>query len=190
MYATLVRQGTKYGPRYTELLKEQIKEHSGAEVRILGDQEDATDELRCGYQGWWSKLELFAPWNEHLRPCVFFDLDTYILANISDIFFEPDELWMLEDAYQKGKGQSAIMIIPKDTSDIWTKWESQDWLHLPGDQDFLRLFNPLFIQDYFEGFYSYKADNCQEKPKGRVVFFHGRPRPHETEGWAQEIWTG
>lgn len=186
MRCVIFRTGDKYPEKYERVLTAQIKEHGRENCFVLNDK-----NRFYNYPGWWGKMELFSPELEHLRPFLFFDLDTYILGDIRDmVSFIPDELWMLEDAYVKGEGQSAIMAIPKDTSAIWDKWISdpQGWMRFHGDQDFLRLFRPKFLQDKFEGLYSYKADNCHDAPKGRVVFFHGEPKPHNARGWVKEIW--
>ena len=186
MRSVIFRTGEKYPAEYENMLKNMTKEHLGQECFVINDK-----NRKCDYPGWWGKMELFAPWWEHTRPFLYFDLDTFILDDIRDLAdWKPDELWMLEDAYQKGKGQSAIMAIPKDTSEIWEKWIKNplQWTQMPGDQDFLRLFKPKFLQERFSGIYSYKADHCYDKPKGRIVFFHGKPRPHEAEGWAGEVY--
>jgi len=181
----ILRQGTKYGPEYVGLLKTMIPG-----VLVMGDQEDADYQLKYPWTGWWAKMELFSPQFPH-RPCVFFDLDTYILGNIDELYKPIDRLEMLRDFNHPDRGQSSIMRIPEDVSDIWKEWTKDPYGHINanhGDQEFLARFPMGFIQDWFDGIYSYKIDQLYEAPKGRIVCFHGRPRPHETEGWAGEIW--
>lgn len=51
--------------------------------------------------------------------------------------------------------------------------------------------NPDILQKLFPGqFRSYKVSCTEYVPKGtNVVFFHGRPRPHEVKtGWVPEMW--
>lgn len=191
----VVRNGDKYGPRYPKIVREQVIGNTTLPVAfsILGDGNDATRKLRGNWPGWWAKLELFAPWNADLRPCLFLDLDTYVLGNIDDLVsYVPDRLTMLRDFNHPSRGQSAIMSIPKETPDWWKRWESNAGKemkdHPGGDQAFLNQFPMDFLQDRFEGIYSYKVDHLKDSPRGRIVCFHGKPKPHETEGWAREVW--
>lgn len=191
----VVRQGDKYGPEYPELLRKQVAENADVPVRfkVLGNGTDADKLLVNSWPGWWSKLELFAPWNVDLRPCLFLDLDTYILGNIDDLVcFRPDRLTMLRDFNRPERGQSAIMAIPEDVGHIWSAFNqdpSGAMRRYPGgDQAFLGQFPMGFLQDRFEGIYSYKVDRMQDAPRGRICCFHGKPKPHETEGWAREVW--
>lgn len=190
----IVRQGELFTPRYVDLLVKQLAPHKPL---LLTDRSyiDGTDaiELRDQLPGWWSKMELFAPWNEELRPFVFFDLDTYVLDNIDDILSDSGErLLMLRDFYQPTNPASGMMIVPKNTEYIWDCWMHDPMGHMSrfigaGDQGFLGVFNQGFLQDTYDGISSYKVHG-KEKPGGRIVCFHGRPKPHETDGWAGDIW--
>lgn len=188
----VVRRGEKYGPEYPGLLRRQVDANTKEPVAftVLGDGADADKLLVRSWPGWWSKLELFAPWNADLRPCLFLDLDTYILGNIDDLVrFRPGRLTMLRDFNKPERGQSAIMSIPQDTDHIWRAITDRTMSEYPGgDQAFLGQFPMGFLQDAFEGIYSYKVDRMQDAPKGRICCFHGKPKPHETEGWAREVW--
>lgn len=182
----LVRQGIKFPPRYVEMLTEQI-----GDLVTLTDQDDTpgkTRLLKCNYKGWTSKMELFAPWNEDLRPCLFVDLDTIVLYDISDILeMEVNDLWLIRDFYNPERSNSGMMLIPKDTNHIWADkqcFNAQDFR----DGDYLNNFPHKVLQDRFEGIKSYKADNLQDNPLGRVVCFHGFPKPHECGGWVKEIY--
>lgn len=188
----VVRQGEKYGPDYPEMIKRQVHANTKESVAftVLGDGTDADKLLVRSWPGWWSKLELFAPWNADLRPCLFLDLDTYILGNIDDLVcFRPERLTMLRDFNKPERGQSAIMSIPQDVGHIWRAITDRTMSEYPGgDQAFLGQFPMDFFQDSFEGIYSYKVDKLQDAPRGRICCFHGIPKPHQTEGWAKEVW--
>lgn len=201
-HIALVRSGRKYDTGYVRMLARMISENvSNAHNMVLfTDQcEDVgvsimKAPLHMGWPGWWSKMELFAPWNAQYRPMLYFDLDTYVTGDIEDLMdFDTDDLWMLEDVYQKGCGQSAVMLIPRDTSEIWNRFALSAGEHmrnLVGDQDFLRKFPMKFLQSKFDGIVSYKADLKRGREKrGRVIFFHGEPKPHNVDGWAGELWT-
>jgi len=185
----LVRQGSKFPKRYVEILLNQID----ANVITLTDQEDTpgqTRPLRCGYQGWTSKMELFAPWNEDLRPCIFFDLDTYVLYDISDLInMKIQDLWLIRDFYNPERSNSGVMAIPKDTNHIWSDKSSFTNQGFK-DGDFLNQFPHKVLQDTYTGIMSYKADVLQDAPKGRIICFHGKPKPHECTGWVEDIYEG
>lgn len=184
-----VRHGVRFFPEYVSVLGEMIRKHHGSELLTLTDQDDTpgyTVPLKTGLWGWWAKFELFAPWNEYLRPFLYFDLDTYILEDIRDI--QPvDEFLMLRD-FNSGKGASGIMIIPRKTDEIWDSVENLTFQG--GDQDHLRKFPHGKLQDRYEGIVSYKQDWIQKKRKGRIVCFHGHPKPHEADGFRGDQWAG
>lgn len=184
-----VRHGIKFGPEYVRVLGRMVKKHHGSSLVTLTDQDDTPgriEPLKAGLWGWWAKFELFAPWNRHLRPCVFFDLDTFIVGDIRDI--QPvDEFYMLADFNRPKRGASGMMIIPRDTDEIWHG--IKDVPLEGGDQDYLSRFPHRKLQDRYEGIVSYKNDVLSYNRKGRIVCFHGKPRPHEADGWARSVWT-
>lgn len=183
-----VRHGINFSKDYVTLLGRMVKRHSGEDLITLTDQGDTPGEtvpLRHGFHGWWAKFELFSPELEYLRPFVYFDLDTYILGDIRDI--RPDgDFWMLADFNRPKRGASGMMIIPKNTEKIWEHVKS-----VPlegGDQDYLSRHPHRKLQDRYEGIVSYKNDVLSHNRMGRIVCFHGRPRPHECDGWARDVW--
>lgn len=195
----VVRQGDRYSQRYSQVLKRQVEDNTRWPVafHILGDGNDATTPLVKKWPGWWSKLELFAPWNDHLRPCLFLDLDTFVLGNIDDLVsLVPAKLTMLRDFNRPETGQSAIMSIPQDVGMIWRRFvtDPATWMAKfkgGGDQAFLNRFDIDFLQDKFHGIRSYKVDKLQNDPGNtRIVCWHGKPKPHECGGWVREVWNG
>lgn len=188
----IVRQGVVYEQKYVDLLRGMCPD-----CVVLTDQFYPRKRVRLteGWPGWWSKMELFGPRFEKHRPCLFLDLDTYVLGDISDLLeFESDDLWLLRDFNVPAKGQSAVMLIPKDTREIYEVFQrsAEPYMKLyraGGDQEYLNLFPMKFLQDRFEGIRSYKRHKLQDAPEGRIVCFHGHPKPHETEGWAKDVWT-
>ena len=173
-----VREGTKYGPEYTFALKQQVP------VICLGDDRP----LRSGLKGWFAKIELFAPWNADLRPALFFDLDTYVVGDLSPFEdLDHSKLWMINDFNIPERGESGLLLVPDSpiTDTIWQN-RQQMW---NTDGEYLRQFEHQRL-NVVDGIYSYKL-HCKEGiPEGaRIICFHGRPRPHETQGWAQDYWT-
>jgi len=187
----VVRQGEKYGPEYVDLLRGMCPG-----CVVLTDQSYPDDgiALKDDWPGWWSKIELFGPRFRKHRPCLYLDLDTYVLGDIRDLLeCESDDFWMLRDFNVPSKGQSAVMLLPKDTEPIYERFKRHAEGHMRlhrggGDQEFLGTFPFRFLQDRFKGILSYKRHKLQLAPEGRIVCFHGKPKPHETEGWARDIW--
>ena len=179
MNVVCVRQGDKYGPEYVRMLDRMCREHLGQPIICLGD-----DHPIRSYVGWWAKLELFAPWNAHLRPCLYFDLDTYILGDCRDMLAPTDDFWMVRDWFSaKRTSTSSVMILPQDTSRIWKNHLGWDRGEIDGV--FLATQPHRILQDKFDGLTSFKADGRQS----RIVCFHGEPKPHNVRvRWARAIW--
>ena len=179
--AVAVRQGDKFSPAYTCALKAMVPG-----VVVLGDDLP----LKSGLTGWWAKLEIFAPWYANLRPCVLFDLDTYILdETVLGEFNElQDHLWLLNDFNRPHMPESGIIYAPSDADEIWAKVPQAKANHR-GDGPFLGTFPHKRLNARIDGICSYKVDQLYESPKkARIVCFHGKPKPHETSGWARDYW--
>jgi len=186
----LVRQGTKYGSEYVDLLKKQAKETSGLETYVLGDGEDADIRLKYGWTGWWAKMSLFAP--DMPYPFIYIDLDSYILGDISELMGKT----MIAKEWHPnwracGRVQSSMIAMGEYRPDIWEKWTDnpKHWMDkFYGDQKFLEMFPWDYIQDSYKGMIgSYKLHN-KDKPVDKVITFHGRPKPPQADGWARDIW--
>ena len=192
----VVRQGALYGPEHVSALERQVYSNSRTPPRFVclsdGENEAETRPLRQGWKGWWSKLEVVAPWNEDLRPALFLDLDTYVLGSIDDLLLEGSRFMMLRDFNMPEQGQSSVMLVPRETNHIWAVFNEKPemWMQkyrAPGDQAYFNQFKEGFIQDSFAGIYSYKK-HCRLEPRGRIVCFHGKPKPPHVEGWAKDFW--
>lgn len=156
-----------------------------------------TSNLKChtALRGWWAKMEIFAPWNAHLRPCLHLDLDTQLLGDWTPLLDLPDDrLCMLRGFVNTHKRNSGIMVVPKATRHIWREFAENRTPNLRefrGDSEFLEPFCEEVIQDHVSGIVSYKY-HCHRatRPKARVVCYHGNPRPwHVPEGyWPRKFW--
>lgn len=183
-----VRQGNKYSEDYTYALSKSVKRHLGEDLIVLGDGPDADIELDKGYKGYWSKLELFKPELQPLRPFLFFDLDTYILQDCRELLKNVTELHLIRDFYRPNHGESGVMLIPKMTDNIWENHFKCDH---GIDGKFLETQPHRILNDWFPSIVSYKKhkrDNGDVRPDAKICAFHGRPPPHETTGWAKEEW--
>lgn len=171
-----VRQGDKYGPEYTEALKKQAPG-----LIVLGDDRPLQTDLK----GWLAKFEVFAPWNRDLRPCLFIDLDTYIPGDLNPFNdLNHSHLWLIDDFNVPKRGETGLFIAPKDGI------SSELWLNHPQhgtDGEYIRQFEHKRLNPVVSGIKSYKK-HCKDGPSGRIICFHGQPKPHNAKGWAKAYW--
>lgn len=142
--------------------------------------------------GWWCKLEIFAPWNAHLRPALAMDLDTFIVGDLTPFEkIDVSTLWLVNDWFRPKRATSSLFIAPDDDDLCKRIWDGrhQARARFHGDGDYLETFKHSRLQDSIGGLYSYKADQLafHMKPDARVICFHGKPKPWTlTDGWAAE----
>ncbi len=177
--------GDKYSDDYVTALRAQVPQ-----LIVLGRDEPLLEPDR--YRSWFCKIEAFRPENRHLRPCLFIDLDTFVLGSLAPFMrLDDTKLWLIRDMFRPDKrSNSGLFIAPKDgVSD--TIWDMSRTLNMDrgGDGDYLNTFAHEKLQDHVSGILSYKAAQLYDDPKdARIVVFHGKPKPADTEGWAQEHW--
>jgi len=144
--------------------------------------------------GWWSKMNLFSPVLNELRPFLYLDLDTAILKPINSILLPSiyaKGFIMLRDFYRPRHGASGIMWIPKYFSNpkiekIWDAWHGHEISIVKkfrGDQEFINsvVTADYFWQDFHKSIVTYKPDNGRSrrlKLDGgeSIVCFHGKPK--------------
>ena len=203
--ALVLRSGGDFEPGHVETLARQIHSHlSGAKIICLADCEVACEpvSLRHDWPGWWAKMELYAPWIE--GDLLYVDLDTVITGDLADIAGR-GKLTVLSDFYRPERMGSGLMYLPHDDrAAIWEAWIADPERHIAecttperwGDQGFLQDFwreRADRWQDVLPGqVVSYKvhvrepqthreSGNGSVPDNARVVAFHGKPRPWETD---------
>lgn len=160
--------------------------------------------LKRGWQGSWSKVEMFKEGLLAPGRIVYFDLDTIILDNIDDILRVDYDFIGLRpwNKNNRGDGMLASGMMSWTNDGHYTFIYDRFSLemiqkHPAGDQHWIS--NQLraqgkeygYFQDTVTGVYSYKRD-CRPSslpPDARIVCFHGKPRPHECDAeWVKEHW--
>ena len=199
--ACVYKPGGGFTDEYVYRLREGVAKHCHVPHRFVvltNEKYEDFETIRFtrNVPGWWNKLQLFAK-DQFVGQVAYFDLDTMIVGDITDIVTAPQEFAMLRDFYGKDRVASGMMVW--NASDDWSaiyetfsaaripeysktaeKWGDQAWI---GSclQD-----APALLQDQFPGrIVSYKVEmKAQGKmPKGAsVVCFHGQPRPARI-GW-------
>lgn len=183
--ACVLKSGGDYDSEYVERLRDGVDRHlSGHQFVCLSDVDVPCSRipLKHDLPGWWSKLELF-----YLDgPVLFFDLDTVICGDLTEVASYPHAFTAVSDFYYPRALQSCVMAWSDGSQwrDILDAYLKDPQGAGRSHQKYLeRWIRPQFFQDLFPGkFVSYKVD--RERSKASVVCYHGRPRPRET-GWAQ-----
>jgi hypothetical protein len=207
----VLRSGGAYTPEYVHRLQQGLRSYLRIPHRVViltdmdptlfGHVQDSVQSctvmpLMYNWPGWWSKLEVFRLVD---RPTLYFDLDTIIKGDITDIVewlitTESPTFFGLEDWLEPTKTiNSSVMywlgnfhfltgefaVDPERYMQQYRKWP------LVGDQGYITervVPNGLFraIQPYFPGrFVSYKKSELVDREKASVICFHGSPKPHE-----------
>ncbi|MDX0572173.1 hypothetical protein GOD68_18260 [Sinorhizobium medicae] len=201
----VLRTGGEYHPAHVTRLRDQVLSHlPAADFWCLSDVDVPGVQclpLKYDWPGWWAKMEVFRP--SIKGPVLFFDLDTSIVGDLSDIA-RHDRLAILRDVYRPAGLQSSMMSLPERARErIWLEWidRPEHWMQVyrkGGDQAFLERFwtdRAARWQDELPGqVVSYKAHVRKAVRKdrefgdgsipdgARVVVFHGLPRPWQI-GW-------
>ena len=209
--------GTEFSAEYVNKLFRGIQRHSTIPLNFICYTDDPTGvdcETRPFVEPlmhWWYIIGLFNPAHGFKEKTVYFDLDTVILQNIDHILSMDVEFATLRDFYRPyGLQTACILWEPEWGVFIWERLKSQyssllDYQTLlkfdGGTNRFLEESvgtGPTItrIQDRFpDHCISYKVHiRDKQRPcnfdQARIVFFHGKPRPHEvTEKWLLENWT-
>ena len=194
------KPGNGFTDEYVYRLREGIARHLQTPHRFVvltnrRFEDFETIPLEPGVDGWWNKLALWRA-NQFTGRVWYFDLDTMIVGDITDIVEVPQEFAMLRDFYHPERAASGLMAWNADL----------DWSHLThgftrqasaqymtkerwGDQGWVSerlLDRPLLLQDQFPGrIASYKVERKKQgkmPDTASIICFHGKPRPADI-GW-------
>jgi hypothetical protein len=171
---TAYKSGGIYNEGHIERLAKQVKTYSGLElIPVYGE-----------YKHWWCKMNIF----QMEGPCVFMDLDTTIVDDLSPLLKVAEEKRFvgLRDFNYNDRFQSSIMSWNGNVSHIHADFAEDPEGHMQaypgGDQSFIDDggYSPEYWQDLIPNrIHSYKNYVQQRGIHKRccVVAFHGSPRP-------------
>lgn len=194
------------GVEYVQNLHRMVEQHLTIPHRFYVLTDDAASNYPgaiakpAAHKGWWAKLEIFNPDMRFEGRVMFLDLDTLIVGNIDHIAAYQGHFATLHDFWRPAGLGPAVMLFDPE----WAAWIYQEWraeghpkTDPRGDQGWLENRNQGrmrkevdILQDMHPGeIVSYKTHCVSGIPAGaRVVCFHGKPRPHEVNGWVKDYW--
>jgi len=221
--ACVLKSGGDYTGLYVDRLLASLRNHitepySSICFSDVGGMDETHLYLEHDLPAWWSKLEMF----KIVGTVITMDLDIVPVGDCTALVKMARELLPNQFMTLKGLRQepwcSSVMMWNGDL-----RWIEKDFLryyenathvtdkrghhliiegeHYHGDQEWIMPQLAKFsmdiipIQEHFNGIYSYK-DNIRNKEfpdDGKIVCFHGPPRPHQIQPkpeWMQrEGWT-
>jgi hypothetical protein len=174
----VLKSGGCYTPEYVERLKAGVDKHlSGHNFICFSDVDVPCDRIKLtrNLPGWWSKLEIF----KLTGACLYFDLDTVITGDLSEIAEYPHTFTMLSDFYVLDKPASGVMAWSGDYRYILDDYDHNKTYSGHGDQGYIATkVMPERFQSLFAGQVVSRKVTGTRNPNERVVCFHGEPRPH------------
>lgn len=209
--------GPTYNARYVNALYNGFMRNSRhpLELTVLTDSPVGINPavrvvpLEHDWVGWWSKIELFRPGIWQSGRVWYFDLDTIIIGDVTEMLTSEslgDNFYALNDPLYPGRlasGTLTWMANDPAATEIYTGFIDNDECIMSscstcGDQCWIGIAmrERNYLQDVFPNkLKSFKRD-C---PDGRcvgeanVVYFHGQPRPHQVAhatatSWVRTYW--
>ncbi|RIJ15958.1 hypothetical protein D1227_06405 [Henriciella mobilis] len=122
------------------------------------------------------------------RPMILVGLDTIVTGNcdaLAEYCFTAERIAVPLDPYRPTRVCNGVALVPAGHAHVYERWRGQN------DMEWIRRQNPDVLDTLFPGqVLSYK---CHVKPNGlggaRIVYFHGKEKPHEIEeGWVDQHW--
>lgn len=205
-----VRTGDRYGIEYVAKLRDMVARHLPIEHRFicLTDQPDKLDGVEMipvmGLPGWWAKMALFSQSVRGEGKCLYFDLDTVIIGDLTPLAEIDAQFATCANFTRAVKADypcrygSCIMVLADGFgSDIWAAFMAESDRFIKGckygDQQAIEQLYPdaVLLQDVLpEGYLVGRRDFTDQKPeKAAVMIFAGPHKPHNTpHKWLREAW--
>jgi hypothetical protein len=205
----MVRTGDKYGVEYVQRLVRMVDRHMTAPHRFIciTDQPEkvkGVDMIRTDLPGWWAKMALFSPDIRGAGRCVYFDLDTVIIDDLSalvaldaDFATCANFTKAVEPAYPCNYGSCIMVMRDGFGGDIFKAFMAESAQIMAdckyGDQQAIeRLYPNAVLLQYVlpDGYLVGRRDFTDTRPEGAaIMIFAGNHKPHNTpHRWLKEAW--
>ena len=204
------RWGGAHGAEYVNRLHRGVRRHLRRPFRFVCFTDDATGieagvEIRpMAVPGWrWNlrKMLLYKPGNGLTGRVLALDLDTVVTGPLDEIAAYGGAFCVLEDFYEPGQAGGGVVSFRAGewAERLWQPLIDDPWAVHRATRGSERMWyrraldRPDFWQHLLPGqIVSYKprpGARLEALPEGaRMVCFHGRPRPHEADGWVRAHW--
>jgi len=194
-----VKVGKKYSVDYVYRLRNMVRRHLLCEhefICLTDKQIAGVSCVPCDKPKWWGKVDVFS----YEGPCIYFDLDTIIINDITPIAEEVQEsdgrvLYMLRP-FRRAGWASGVMAWMGSLKAIQSGFRERYIDLFSWDQKYIahmakRLRIPMKPIQSLINVYSYKR-HCRGEglpDDATIVCFHGSPLPHEVDDeWVKEYW--
>lgn len=114
------------------------------------------------------------------RPMILVGLDTVVTGNcdeLAEYCMKADTIALPRDPLKPVRSCNGVALVPGGQKAIYDNWAGEN------DMEWLRSRPHRFIDDIFPG--KVRSYRVQVKPEGlgdtRIVYFHGREKPHEID---------
>lgn len=186
-----VKTGTKYSSEYVNILKRMVERNLTIPHNfycVTDDPNVECETFETNLEGWWAKLELFKKRPFGLKgKILYLDLDIVIRENI-DCFITESDFSIIKDWSLPMYNSSVFLLQTGSRSKVWDEFikdpEKAKSQSLCGDQHWI---TQNAKATYFpkEWCSSYRNSDFM----GKIVVFHGHPKPHEVnDGWVKLLW--
>ncbi len=196
MICVCVHYGSKYPVEYVNILNNMVKRHSDCELICISDSFEGKDcEVimgEKGFEGWWNKIQLFNPEFLKGERFLYLDLDVVITEDITSILERPEPFVTIQDWIYPTYNSSAMLMTGGEYGhvyDLFVKNKEKAMAScVQGDQQWISNYIEAALFDK-DDFASFRMSGCEDRPKGKIVVFHGKPDPHEVKGtWVERSW--
>lgn len=190
-----IKVGTKYNADYVNKLQNMVSRHLTIPHDFICITDDHVDvNCKCILpelnDGWWTKLTLFKkdPYGIEGK-ILFLDLDIVIRENIDCFAQYQSDFIIIKDWLMPMFNSSVFLLEAGTRSKVWESYikdpETAKVYAKGGDQHWITLHakGETWPDDWIK---SYKVNNFKEE--GKIVVFHGNPKPHKCDSWVKDQW--
>jgi len=122
-------------------------------------------------------------------PMILVGLDTIITGNIdhlADFCLEAEVIGLPRDPFMPSRACNGVALVPAGNRGVWNSWNGAN------DMEHMRAQDHVMLDDVFPGHIQSFKGSVRDQGLGdtRIVYFHGREKPHEPgmPAWVADHW--